>query len=84
MLRKFASNLLRDQKGNNLIAYALVLGAIAIAGATYLSRVSNGLKAGLNHQATKIAQTAGTYKAPASAKPATPAGGSGKSGKSSK
>ncbi len=69
MLRKFVYRLLHDQRGNNLIAYALVLGGIAIAGATYLSRVSGNLKAGLGHQADKIAVTAGTYQAPAAATP---------------
>jgi Flp pilus assembly pilin Flp len=90
MLRKFVSSLLHDQRGNNLIAYALLLGGIAVAGATYLSQVSTDLKAGLNNQADKIAVTAGTYKAPAATPnspvsvtptPVTPTGGSGTSGK---
>jgi Flp pilus assembly pilin Flp len=63
MIRKFSNALrkfTRDERGNNLIAYALILGAVGIAGAGYLANVSTSLKAGLNNQGAKLAQTAGT------------------------
>jgi Flp pilus assembly pilin Flp len=63
MIRKFSTALrrfTRNQRGNNLIAYALILGAIGVAGAGYLANVSTSLKAGLNNQGAKLAQTAGT------------------------
>jgi Flp pilus assembly pilin Flp len=81
MIRNLANslrNLIRDERGNNLIAYALLAGAVAIAGASFLSRVSNDLKTGLNNQGSSLAETAGTtWQTPGSSSATTPSSPAG-------
>lgn len=56
MLSIKMQNLLKDEEGQDLIEYALVVALIAFAAVTGMNSVANGINVAFNHIATRLAQ----------------------------
>jgi Flp pilus assembly pilin Flp len=87
MMHSFISDLRtfwREQRGNSLVAYALLLGGIAVAIAAAMGDFSMDLSDALTHQASSLEQTAqGNSPTSTATSPTTPTSPTTTSGGSS-
>jgi Flp pilus assembly pilin Flp len=77
------SKMIRNERGENLVSYALLVGAIAIGAGAYLANFSETLKSALNSQAVKLENATGgssSSGSPTASNPGSPSGGSPTSG----
>ncbi|MEX2301694.1 MAG: hypothetical protein WD733_12200 [Bryobacterales bacterium] len=69
-------NLPHNQRGTSLVAYAVLLGGIAVALAAGLVDFSGGVTTALTNEASHIATIAGTSSGSSTTSPGTPTSGS--------